>query len=98
MEVFYMKIQIDEKGSLNIDGIEKTITELKSEFLEKLVNDSLEGKIIYEILGDTPLANFFKQIQKETSEESELKKMIDDNSVKKKELKEEQVTFSPKYN
>lgn len=93
-----MKIQIDENGSLKIDDIEKTITDLNAEFLEKLVNDSLEGNVVYEILGDTPLANFFKQIQKETLKDSELKKILDNNSAKRKELLDEQETLFPNYN
>lgn len=67
------KISVDEKGELKVDGEPKKIADLTQEFLEKLVDDSLESKVDYEIEGDMPLAGFFKTLRDGTKEGSELR-------------------------
>lgn len=69
-----MQIFVDEKGELKVDGEPKKIDDLTQEFLERLVDDSLESRINYEIKGDTPLASFFRMLQDGTKEDSELRK------------------------
>ena len=57
------KISVNEKGELRVDGEPKKIADLTQEFLEKLVDDSLESKVDYEIEGDMPLAGFFETLR-----------------------------------
>lgn len=68
------KVTVDEKGELKVDGVPKKITDLTQEFLEKLVDDSLESKVDYEIKGDMPLASFFETLRDGTKKDSELRK------------------------
>ena len=76
------KISVNEKGELRVDGEPKKITDLTQEFLEKLVDDSLESKVEYEIEGDMPLAGFFEAIRDGTKEGSELRKAKEEREKK----------------
>lgn len=42
-------ISVDARGELRVDGEPKKVADLTQEFLEKLVDDSLESKVEYEI-------------------------------------------------
>ena len=77
------KIFVNVKGELKVDGEPKKIEDLSQEFLEKLVDDSLESKVVYEIEGDMPLAGFFKTLQDGTKEGSELRKAKEEREKKK---------------
>lgn len=78
------KISVDEKGELKVDGEPKKIADLTQEFLEKLVDDSLESKVDYEIEGDMPLAGFFETLRDGTKEGSELRKAKEEREKKTK--------------
>lgn len=67
-------IDVNEKGELKIDGEPKAIADLTQEFLEQLVDDSLDSKVAYNVVGDMPLAGFFKAIEAGTKEGSDLRK------------------------
>ncbi len=75
-------ISVNEKGELRVDGEPKKIADLTQEFLEKLVDDSLESKIDYEIEGDMPLAAFFETLRDGTKEGSELRKAKEEREKK----------------
>ena len=92
-----MKIQINEQGDLFIDNVEKQINDLNSTYLEKIVNDSLKDLIDYDIIGETPIANFFRQLQKDTSIDSELRNSINENNNTIEELKKQIDILEPKY-
>lgn len=79
------KISVDEKGELKVDGEPKKIADLTQEFLEKLVDDSLESKVDYEIEGDMPLAGFFETLRDGTKEGSELRKAKEEREKKTKD-------------
>lgn len=76
------KITVDEKGELKVDGELKTIADLTQDFLEKLVDDSLESKVDYEIEGNMPLASFFETLRDGTKEGSELRKAKEERERK----------------
>ena len=76
------KISVNEKGELRVDGVPKKIDDLTQEFLEKLVDDSLESKVDYEIEGDMPLASFFETLRDGTKEGSELRKAKEEREKK----------------
>lgn len=67
-------IDVNDRGELKVDGEPKGISDLTQEFLEKLVDDSLDGKVSYNIAGDMPLAGFFRALDDGTKEGSELRK------------------------
>lgn len=67
-------IDVNENGELKIDGEPKAIADLTQEFLEQLVDDSLDSKVTYNIAGDMPLAGFFRAIADGTKEGSDLRK------------------------
>lgn len=92
-----MVIKVNEKGILYIDDVEKKITDLTSEFLENIVNQSLCDEVAYVISGDTPLANFFKQLQRETSEESTLRNSIIQNKQEIQSISENNEKLQPNY-
>ncbi len=75
-------ISVDARGELRIDGVPKKIDDLTQEFLEKLVDDSLESKVDYEIEGDMPLASFFETLRDGTKEGSELRKAKEEREKK----------------
>ena len=77
------KISVDEKGELKVNGEPKKIADLTQEFLEKLVDDSLESKVDYEIEGNMPLASFFKTLRDGTKEGSELRKTKGEHEKKR---------------
>ena len=79
------KISVDEKGELKVDGEPKKIADLTQEFLEKLVDDSLESRVDYEIEGDMPLAGFFKTLRDGTKEGSELRMAKEEREKKTKD-------------
>lgn len=79
------KISVDEKGELKVDGEPKKISDLTQEFLEKLVDDSLESKVDYEIEGNMPLAGFFRALRDGTEEGSELRKAKDEREKKRRD-------------
>ena len=79
------KISVDEKGELKVDGEPKKIADLTQEFLEKLVDDSLESRVDYEIEGDMPLAGFFKTLRDGTKEGSELRIAKEEREKKTKD-------------
>ena len=64
------------------------IGELTQQFLEKLVEDSLESKVSYELEGDTPLARFFRTLDEGTREGSELRALKDEAQKRAKEAVE----------
>lgn len=66
-------IEVNERGELKVDGVPKAIEDLTQEFLEQLVDDSLDSKVTYNIDGVMPLAGFFKAIEDGTKEGSELR-------------------------
>lgn len=78
-------VSVDEKGELKIDGETKKIDDLTQELLEKLVDDSLESKVVYEIEGDMPLASFFKTLREGTKEGSELRKAKEESEKKRED-------------
>ena len=75
-------ISVNVKGELRVDGEPKKIADLTQEFLEKLVDDSLESKVDYEIGGDMPLAGFFGTLRDGTKEGSELRKAKEEREKK----------------
>ena len=79
------KISVDEKGELKVDGEPKKMADLTQEFLEKLVDDSLESRVDYEIEGDMPLAGFFKTLRDGTKEGSELRIAKEEREKKTKD-------------
>ena len=79
------KISVDAKGELKVDGEPKKIADLTQEFLEKLVDDSLESRVDYEIEGDMPLAGFFKTLRDGTKEGSELRIAKEEREKKTKD-------------
>ena len=80
------KISVDEKGELKVNGEPKKIADLTQEFLEKLVDDSLESKVDYEIEGNMPLAVFFLTLRDGTKEGSELRKAKDEREKKRADV------------
>lgn len=70
-----MKIEVQEDGTLMIDDTKTEISQLTQSLLEKIVEESLDSKVIYSIDGDMPIARFFTAIDKGTCEESDLRKM-----------------------
>lgn len=68
-----MKVKVSDKGNLEVDDTKMEIGDLTQEFLERLVEESLESKVSYEIEGDLPLAKFFRTIDEGTKEGSELR-------------------------
>ena len=77
-------IFVDEKGELKVNDESKKIGDLTQEFLERLVDEPLESKVVYEIEGDTPLAGFFETLRDGTKEGSELRKAKEE--LEKKEV------------
>lgn len=80
-----MKISVNEDGELKVDGEPKKINDLTQEFLEKLVDDSLESKVVYEIEGDMPLAGFFRTLCDGTKEGSDLRKAMEEREKKEED-------------
>lgn len=76
------KISVNEKGELRVDGEPKKIADLTQEFLEKLVDDSLESKVDYEIKGEMPLAGFFRTLCDGTKEGSKLRRAKEEREKK----------------
>ncbi len=75
-------IDVNDRGELKVDGEPKGISDLTQEFLEKLVDDSLDGKVFYDIAGDMPLAGFFRALYDGTKEGSELRKAKEEREKK----------------
>lgn len=73
-----MKIAVNKKGELFIDGNARQIDDLTQDFLEKLVDDSLRDEVLFDIDGDMPLAAFFKEIQDGTKVGSALRKAMEE--------------------
>lgn len=69
-------IQVEENGDFSIDGNKKEIEALRPEFLERIVDASLEDRVDYEIKGETPIASFFQTLMQGTNAESELRKVF----------------------
>lgn len=90
-------IEVDAKGNLKIDGAPKTVEDLTQDFLEKLVDDSLESGVNYQIEGDMPLAGFFKAIHEGTKEGSELRKAKEKRDEKLAKAAEERKEIAKKY-
>lgn len=76
-----MKIEVISSGVLKIDGVEKTIKDLNADLLNEIVKKFLENECQLEVSGEYPLGDFFKTLQKETGDDSELKKEIDERKV-----------------
>lgn len=79
-----MKITMDDKGNLYIDGEKKEIKDLNAKLLEKIVDELLQDNCEIYISGDNPLANFIHSLEEKTSNESDLRKEI----IKEKEMQE----------
>jgi len=84
-----MKIEIkqsDNNTILLIDGIEKSIEEISGELLENIVNKSLDDDVDFIIEGESPLALFFKEIQNQTSTDSDLRKELEKIEKERKQV------------
>lgn len=77
-----MSIEVTGADKFLIGGKEFEIKDLTSELLEKVVSLSLEGKVVYAIEGDSPIASFFSTLQEGTKEGSELRKLYDESVSK----------------
>ena len=73
-----MQIEVAVDGALKIDGVSTEPEELTQQFLEKLVEDSLQSQVTYDIQGDMPIAEFFRTLDKGTREGSQLRKLKDE--------------------
>ena len=67
-----------ENAKLTIDGKEMKTADLNQEFLDKVVSESLQGSVEYELEGDHPLVKFFQTLQDGTKEGSALRQKMDE--------------------
>lgn len=91
-----MKIEVLKSGVLKIDSVEKTIKELNSDLLNEIVRNFLKNECQLEVSEECPLGDFFKTLQKETGEGSELKKEINERQaeISKSNLKIDEIDVS----
>ena len=85
-------IEVKEDGTFSVNGQQTKVEDLTQQFLEQLVDDSLEGTVEYKLEGEMPIAKFFSALRDGTAEGSELHelkaesdKMADETAKKKKE-------------
>lgn len=76
-ETDQVAVRVEKNGDLYIDDIKTEIVDLTQERLEDIVDKSLEGRVLYQIEGEMPIAKFFATLKEGTSENSELRKMKD---------------------
>lgn len=68
-------VTVEEDGSFSINGKPQDVDALNPEFLEQVVEKSLNDCVDYNIKGETPLASFFKSLEEGTNSDSELRKV-----------------------
>lgn len=72
-----MIIKVDN-AKLTIDDEEMKTADLSQEFLDKVVSESLQGSVEYQLEGDHPLVKFFQTLQDGTKEGSALRQKMDE--------------------
>lgn len=85
-----MKISIDEKGKLFVDGSEKDIATVDSEFLDYIVELGLKDEVEYEFKQDknNPLVELFNSLKNITLPESDFRKEL--SRIEKLKVEEEE--------
>lgn len=69
-----MKISTNKEGKLLIDDIEKDVKDLTVDFLEDVIEKALINEVTFELENESlPITQFFKKIELETKEGSDLK-------------------------
>lgn len=63
------------EGEFSINDTAVEVKDLTSALLERIVSMSLEGKALFTIEGDSPIADFFKTLRDGTQDGSELKEL-----------------------
>lgn len=83
-----MKIKIDEKGILYVDGVKVEKDDINTELLEKITNLTLDRNVEYELAEDEtiPMVKLFSDIKNMCNDDSDFYKKIIDIRNKKKEL------------
>lgn len=72
-----MKISTNKEGKLLIDDIEKDVKDLTVDFLEDVIEKALISEVTFELENESlPITQFFKKIELETKEGSDLKTRI----------------------
>lgn len=64
-------------GVVLINAQEVSIEDFSGVFLEKIVDLSLQDKIHFNIIGDSPIGRFFDSIRKGTQKDSELRNLFE---------------------
>lgn len=84
-----------KEGKLFIDDQEREIIDLKQDFLDEVVSESLRDQVNYQLEGDHPLVKFFQTLQDETKEGSALRQKFEEmeaaraaDKVNEKEMSE----------
>lgn len=85
-----MKIKVDEKGILYVDGVKVEKDDINTELLEKITNLTLDKKVEYELDEDEtiPMVKLFCDIKNMCNDDSDFYKKIFDIRNKKKDLEE----------
>lgn len=82
-----MKIKVNEKGAVYLDDNELKTDEITAEFLEKIVNESLNNNVEYELDEDEniPMVKLFKELKELCEKDSEFRDIINqiDESIEK---------------
>lgn len=64
-------------GVVLINAREVSVEDFSNVFLEKIVDLSLQDKINFEIIGDSPIGSFFDSIREGTQKDSELRNLFE---------------------
>jgi len=83
-----MKVNVDEHGTVIVDDVKKEISELTASFLEDLVEQLLNDEATIEVLGNSPVAEFFNSLQIGTKKDSDLRLKITEMNKQKEEAKD----------
>lgn len=75
-------IEVKEDGTFSADGNPMKVEGLTQEFLERLVDDSLEGTVEYKLEGNMPIEKFFSTLRDGTAEDSELRRLKEESDKK----------------
>lgn len=67
-----------ENAKLTIDGKEMKTADLSQELLDKVVSESLQGSVEYQLEGDHPLVKFFQTLHDGTKEGSALRQKMNE--------------------
>ena len=97
MEVFYVKVELNNNGELFIDDEKKQVSDLNSELLESIVYNLLNNDCEMVINKDNPLGNFLVKLKEESADDSELFKSITAFKEKRKKFLHDLEDLDLKY-